>query len=391
MTSTFLVVFMVLTIFVYHSTSPKTLSSAILSPLIACAFGGTATILLTILLPKAAIPVNACNKDSYVFKKAFRLAIIINVSFLLSYFFHVQNVIWVVASAIVIVQQNIGASIKRSGERLLGTFIGIVVGTILAHFIFRHYPYTLFSAYILIFFAFLFLQCHYVLSMSFFVLLLAIGFFLLKPPYITVNYFLVARLFDTLLGIVIGLMGELFIFPRSLLNDVRSNIKEILLKFSQTLYTLSVSNNKNRVETHLAAIEQLIALLKQKLNDYRYEPLTMLSKRRYYIHQLYQLLVEIYQEMLNLNYDGAKQAKQSIDCLSFNDLHEAIKSLAGLSLDQSSEKIDQCLIILERQSQYSNTESIRAETLSMLNKQIKQLALLYQTILRTPCWLPRWT
>ena len=223
---------------------------------------------------KAILPPIPLDQSLYLIQRALRIAIMIAVAFLICYFVKIQNASWVALTVIVIDQNTLGASAKKAAQRLLGTVLGVIAGILLAHFLFSPYPLSRWSALLIVFLMFLFVRANYTLCIFFGTVLLANLFYLFSGASSIVNY-MVGRLVDIFIGIIIGIIGQMLLFPRTLLVCLR----EAYVRFWSDVESLIALTAADQREQALTKLDQDLKSIEQNLKDFRYEPISFLFKR----------------------------------------------------------------------------------------------------------------
>ena len=168
-----------------------------------------------IILPTDNITVTPASKEIFIIKQAIRITITISLGLIIAHLFALTSPTWICFSNLVICQANFSSSVKKAFERLAGTLLGALIGSILAYILFEAHPLSLYISFILVFFAFYFGKRSYTMAILFSTILITASFYLLKP-HLSIHQFITARVVDTLLGITIGLLGEIIIFPQFL-------------------------------------------------------------------------------------------------------------------------------------------------------------------------------
>jgi uncharacterized membrane protein YccC len=223
---------------------------------------------------KTVLPPIPLDQSLYLIQRALRIAIMIAVVFLICYFVKIQNASWVALTVIVIDQNTLGASAKKAAQRLLGTLLGVIAGILLAHFLFSPYPLSRWSALLIVFLIFLFVRANYTLCIFFGTVLLANLFYLFSGTSSVVIY-MVSRLVDILIGIIIGIIGQMLLFPRTLLVCLR----EAYIRFWSDVEILISLTTTDQHGKALAKLDQDLKNIEQNLKDFRYEPISFLFKR----------------------------------------------------------------------------------------------------------------
>jgi len=132
------------------------------------------------ILPLSNIPGSLPDKDSYLIKQAIRLTIMLNIAFLISSFFKIAKSTWICFSILVLSEVNMGASFRKALHRFIGTVLGCILGTIFAHFLFQYYFYSLYLAFIILFFAYYFIARNYALGITLATICVTASFYLLE-------------------------------------------------------------------------------------------------------------------------------------------------------------------------------------------------------------------
>ncbi|WP_234384268.1 FUSC family protein [Francisella noatunensis] len=167
-------------------------------------------------MPSVDIKTPTINKDSFVFKQAIIITILIVSVYITARFIHITNPAWICYSIVIVSTGNYIVSMKTSLHRLIGTLIGAAIGIVLSHFIFDKYPLAIYSYFIFIFLTYM-INHNYGVGIVFATIWLIAVFYFLKSD-ITVIRFTIARIFDTLIGIGLGIFAE-FILLKKLRND----------------------------------------------------------------------------------------------------------------------------------------------------------------------------
>jgi len=119
---------------------------------------------------------------------------------------------WICYSVLATSQANTTKSIHKGIYRLIGTFAGATIGALLCKFIFEPYLKTMYLGYLIMLIGFPFIFVQYAIYITFSTTLIAASFYLIKTD-ITFYQFIIARIIDTIIGVGIGILGEIFIFP----------------------------------------------------------------------------------------------------------------------------------------------------------------------------------
>lgn len=281
----------------------------------------------------------------YLKLRALRMAIIVTTAIFITHLFNFQNSAWVIFSIIVSSQSYLGSSIRKAWQRTLGTILGIVVGMLLAYLIFSTHPATLVLAVPLVFITFAVMARSYVISLFTATILVTCLFYLMHYRGESVGYFLLTRLGDTVLGVTLVLLGEWFIFPRSLLAQIRVAVINFwqesanFIDFYMNHSAFSIDDNKTlqQLIDNMKVEEQKI---KEYLMDFQYEPYRFISKRYPICVSLFtglSDLIEVFIKLYELKIDVANfQFRKKI----FSDLANILFEIAKKNRVLTVEHID---------------------------------------------------
>lgn len=151
------------------------------------------------------------RKESH--RYAFTLAGVSCCGLLLSNLFHVERGQWMVGTILIVMMPSKTLSYQRSFQRIVGTFIGVVISSVLLYFG-REPEFLIPFAALAAFFAPLGLIKNYWLGNAFIAAL--IMFFLQFGTHDPHSNLAVLRIIDISLGCLIGAIGTLIAFPDSL-------------------------------------------------------------------------------------------------------------------------------------------------------------------------------
>ena len=268
---------------------------------------------------------NNLTLDSNYFRYAIRLVISCSFAVFIYKFFHLENGYWAAFSVIACVFPTQGQSLRRAGERIIGTFIGMCLGILVAHSFGNNLILIDILLPIFIFLTFYLKAYTYGLYVLFTTVVTVLFICLLIPGDWQVA---ITRLAMTLLGTVIAVLATLFIFPARAskilpqqLNDVRQDIQQYYLAICQSY--CQKSNNILR-SAQLQAFRNLQAAF-TILQEYLYE----FVSTQYPEHsKLYQTLEVLYQNLLVLEIHIPDQIKEkNLQILSQslrNLMHDAL-------------------------------------------------------------------
>lgn len=148
-------------------------------------------------------------------RHAWRIGIVSVFAYLLSIFvFHLESPQWVMLTAIVCSQTNLGSTMRKSKQRLVGTVLGCAFGFLAQHFLSGH-VFLLVGLFLLSFLISLqFIIKSYTLYSAFFTFAFVLMMFFLPSsgPAITQNVAFL-RVEDVIIGVLIGTAGSFLLWP----------------------------------------------------------------------------------------------------------------------------------------------------------------------------------
>lgn len=148
--------------------------------------------------------------DSNYFRYALRLAVSCSLVVILYEILRLQNGYWAAFSVITCAWPTLGQSLQRAKQRIIGTFIGMWVGILLAHSVGTHVVVIDILLPVCVFFAFYLRAYTYSLFVLFITVIIVLFICLLVPGDWQVA---VTRLIMTAFGTAVALIATLFILP----------------------------------------------------------------------------------------------------------------------------------------------------------------------------------
>jgi uncharacterized membrane protein YccC len=71
------------------------------------------------------------NLESLGFRRALRSAIVVFLSVIICHIFSLTQGYWVTMTAVIVVQTTVGATLRKSCQRFLGTLLGVAIASFL--------------------------------------------------------------------------------------------------------------------------------------------------------------------------------------------------------------------------------------------------------------------
>lgn len=321
---------------------------------------------------KTPLPAPPLDKTLYLIQRALRVAILITLIFFIGHFVKIQNSSWVALTVIIIDQNSLGASVKKAWYRLLGTALGVIAGILLAHFVFAPYPLSRWSALLMVFLTFLFVRVNYAMTIFFSTILLAVIFYLLAGSQITIIEYMISRLIDILIGVVIGVLGQLLIFPKTLFQTLRQGF----CRFWRDAGSWIISDAAADRSQSLTQLNQDFKAIEQDLKDFRYEPISFLFQRYHLTVSLLPLIKDFLQSLekiSNLPEPISVLSNQALQTLLIYYKNPDLTSIEPL--ENSSDALKICA------AQFSHDLPIK----SLLDN-LQRIVNHFQLIIQTPRW-----
>ena len=378
----YLIVFMLLN---KNPTSTQLLPHIYSELLIGLTIGLSCSILFLSAIPFTSVPKTDIDKSTNLIKWAFRITISLNVAFVVSTLLNATNTAWICFAIITISQKTIGGSVQRALRRITGTIIGGIIGAIIANYLFNIYPSTLYICYPIIFISFLYLTRNYAICIAGMTIVVTASFYFFNYN-LTPNQFILARILDTLLGVAIGLSGEIFIFPTSILPTVRKTIHELFYSLSQVTKFIAQPDKEHKIKNLIQNQNQIMKEINDEMNIIKYEPIIYISKRYSYILKIHKKLKQIHSDIKKL---GELKKIANNDVLICNQLTKTLNFMQTISpKDPHIDDLEKAIKKLEKLPE-SKSISNKNQNLQKIIIDINKLLALYKEAYLTPYWLPR--
>lgn len=176
------------------------------------------------------------NLKSYEVKKPYfhkqyiryslRAGLVALTALIVAQWLHIEQNYWVLFGAITVTKVNIGASFRRGKERVLGTFMGVIVSIIFATFL-LHWPIGALFLIPFFIFAAIYYIPYYAISIFFvtmiFILYFGIG---AQHPFL----YAINRFVDTIIGVAIAMAVSMWVWPEHTSCELRQEINLYLEK-----------------------------------------------------------------------------------------------------------------------------------------------------------------
>lgn len=153
---------------------------------------------------------NNLNFSSNIFRHSLRVGISLLAGYLISLLFHIGHNYWILLTIIVILKPAYSLTKARNKDRLIGTFIGVIIGVLIL-FLVKNNLILMFIMVIFMAGCYMFIRTKYFISVLLMTPYLVIFFHLMYPSAITT--LLYDRLLDTSIGSAIAFIASLFFVP----------------------------------------------------------------------------------------------------------------------------------------------------------------------------------
>jgi uncharacterized membrane protein YgaE (UPF0421/DUF939 family) len=204
---------------------------------------------------------------------ALQASVAISIALFVAHLFSDGRAYWAIMTALLLISQTLGDSIKKSIARIGMTVIGGVIGTLLS-ILFASHAFAIFALLLLsLFFMAFYLEVSYAISMSFMTMFVV---FLFASIHAWNLHMLAIRIDETLIGAGIAVVCAAFIFPIR----AQQTLKQALPAFIETpkktvknafhyLLTPKQQYDKNRA----GALLKTFSSLHENIQSIRYETL----------------------------------------------------------------------------------------------------------------------
>lgn len=199
-------------------------------------------------------------------RMAFQAAIAIAITELISFYFNLERGYWSTLTAMALIAQTWGESVKRSVERVLMTILGGICGTLLYFFVVPDNEIVIMGILLLFVFFTVYLITINNLIAVFTLTGFVVFFFAMLGDW---NYLLLRqRIEETALGAAVAVLVGFFFMP------VKTNIRQIFIgyleKMDESLAAMFLDSHQNRLLIKERLYEEYQAIRKKTLSI-RYE------------------------------------------------------------------------------------------------------------------------
>jgi len=208
---------------------------------------------------KPALLITNLTLKSDTFRHSLRVCIAVITGFIVAKFFNIGHSYWILLTIIVILKPAFSLTKKRNGDRLAGTFAGVIIGLIILFLVDSN---AVLLALLILFMAigYTFMRTNYFLSVLFMTPYLILFYNLLHPDDLRV--LLKDRIVDTVIGSAIAFIASSYLFPIWERNKLKSVMISMLTEVKKYFAAIvnSIETGKTSPDVQLARKDALVSL-----------------------------------------------------------------------------------------------------------------------------------
>ena len=204
---------------------------------------------------------NNLNFNSNIFRHSLRVGISLLAGYLISIFFNIGHNYWILLTIIVILKPAYSLTKARNKDRLIGTFIGVIIGVVILLIVKNNLALMIIMV---VFMAgcYMFIRTKYFISVLLMTPYLVIFFHIIYPSSMT--SLLYDRLLDTSIGSAIAFIASLFFVPVWERSTIKKYMEAVTQKNIEYYNKLAINYTGeivlNREELKLSRQQALTAL-----------------------------------------------------------------------------------------------------------------------------------
>lgn len=243
---------------------------------------------------------------SLIFRRAIRTSLAVFIGVVIYRNFSLVQGFWVPLTIVIIMQATTAATLRKGLQRFIGTLVGVTLGSLLALNV--HHPYIIDALLVIFLFIAYYMKAFNLINYGVFVIPLSIMIvFLISAivPQEHAHAIILARLYDTSVGALIGITMTFLVLPNSLKQDIEKGVANVIDQQFQYLKMICHYLLETNDQTQLFAIrnkfEQALSTNRHFYEDWRYE-LWIKLKREHDDKHFLQVTEKIGQFLFELNY-----------------------------------------------------------------------------------------
>lgn len=186
-------------------------------------------------------------KLSNTTKIAIQAAVAVGIAVIIGWIFKLERSYWAILTALILISQTWGESIKKSFERVLMTILGGIVGTLIFFLLHGRLEWQFVMILISAFFMVYFLNYSYLLTVFFITIFVVFLFAILRGW--TIQY-LNERIYETIIGAGIAIFTSAFVFPIKESGGLQNILVEYIKrteKFIDSVFSVIFGRLENKI------------------------------------------------------------------------------------------------------------------------------------------------
>jgi len=280
------------------------------------------------------------NLESIGFRRALRSAIVVFLSVIIYHVFALTQGYWVTMTAVIVVQATVGATLRKSFQRFLGTLLGVMIASLLLLWIRDRFIIEI-LVIIFLFCTYFFNPYSNLINYGFTMIPLSIMVVfliaLINPEKINAGI-IYARFYDTVIGAALGILGSFFLFPNKVKREFNTSKRYLEKQLAD--YFLAIMNmflNIPGAEIQAKAkkrqVENALLLDRQFFLERRYE-----THFRFAQYELERKFLETSEHMSQRLFSLHQQARFHLALDIFEEAQEILTKLRDKGFEFLSEE-----------------------------------------------------
>lgn len=192
------------------------------------------------------------NFASNIFRHSLRVSFALLTGYIISLFFHLGHSYWILLTIVVILKPAYSLTKTRNKDRLIGTFLGIIIGVIVL-FLIKNNVALLVLMILFMATSYVYMRTNYFMSVLLMTPYLVIFFHLLNPGNLRVV--LTDRILDTFIGSAIAFIASIFFVPLWEHVTIKLNMVQ-MLQANINYYTSIAKAYSGSAEINFAEIKK---------------------------------------------------------------------------------------------------------------------------------------
>ncbi len=284
--------------------------------------------------------IHEANLGSIGFRRALRSAIVVFLSVIIYHIFSLTQGYWVTMTAVIVVQATVGATLRKSLQRFLGTLLGVTIASLLLLLIHERF-YIEMLVILFLFCTYFFNPYSSLINYGFRVIPLSIMVVfliaLISPEKINAGI-VYARFYDTVIGTALGILGSFFLFPNKTkgeFNTSKQYLEKQLADYFSAIMDmfLSIPNAEIRAKAKKMQVESALLSDRQFYLERRYEVHFRFSQ-----YEIEKQFLEVTERMSQRLFSLHQQARYHLKLEIFEEMYEILIKLRDKGFEFLSEE-----------------------------------------------------